>query len=172
MRKLAVFAASALGLYGLASWWRAHRRAGTAFVNRFVNPRLARSGILGASRGELGLIEHVGRTSGMVRRTPIHPMPIAGGFRIIVPLGERSEWVRNVTAAGRCRLVLADRVIDLHEPVVEAPAEVPGLPWVVRALFGWLGFRYLRVRTLAREPDQPAPPTPALREPKAVSVSA
>lgn len=152
MRKLFVLVAVAAGLLGVAAWWRRHRRAGAGFVNRIVNPWLVRRGLIGGSRGELGLIEHVGRRSGTVRRTPIHPMPTADGVRIIVPIGERSEWVRNVQAAGHCRLVIGDRVLELDEPKLETPAEVPGIPRPVRALFDWLGFRYLHLRTFEEAP--------------------
>jgi hypothetical protein len=93
------------------------------------------------------MIEHIGRTSGTVRQTPIHPMATADGFRIIVPIGEQSEWARNVLAAGRCKLVLGSQSIELDEPVLETPAEVPDLPRPMRALFEWLGFRYLRLQT-------------------------
>lgn len=146
MRKLILIAAAA-GAFGAARWWRRNRRFGADFVNRIVDPWLIRRGLVSSSRGELALIEHVGRKSGTVRRTPIHPVATADGFRIIVPIGERSEWARNVLAAGHCRLVLGDRVLELDEPVLETPAEVPGLPRPVRALFEWLGFRYLRLRT-------------------------
>ena len=146
MRKFLVFAAVAGGLYGATRWWRGNRRAGTAFVNRIVNPWLVRRGLIDGSRGELALIEHVGRKSGTVRRTPIHPMATADGFRIIVRVGERSEWARNVIAAGHCRLVLGDRLLELDEPVLETPSEVPGMPRPVRAVFEWLGFRYLHLR--------------------------
>ena len=53
----------------------------------------------------------------------------------------------QVLAAGHCRLLLDDRVLELDAPVLEAPAEVPDLARPVRALFTWLGFRYLRLRT-------------------------
>ncbi len=36
---------------------------------------------------------------------------------------------------------------DPVKPVLETPAQAPGLSRPVRALFGWLGFRYLRLRT-------------------------
>jgi deazaflavin-dependent oxidoreductase (nitroreductase family) len=164
MRKLVFFVTAAAGLYGVARWWRLNRRAGADFVNRIIDPWLVRRGVISGSRGELGLIEHVGRKSGMVRRTPIHPMPTADGFRIIVPIGERSEWAHNVLAAGRCRLLLGQQLLELDEPLLETPAEVPGLPRPVRALFEWLGFRYLRLRTLGEtQPDavlstvEPAP---------------
>lgn len=146
MRRLMFLAATALGLVIAARWWRQHRRVGTGFVNRTINPWLERHGLISGSRGELGLVEHVGRKSGIVRLTPIHPMPVADGFRVIVPVGERSEWARNVLAAGRCRILIGDRQFELEDPSLETPAEVPDLPRPVRALFGWLGFRYLFLR--------------------------
>ena len=148
MRKLVLIAATGAGLYGIARWWRSHRRVGTDFMNQTINPWLERRGLIGGSRGELGLIEHVGRKSGTVRWTAIHPMPTAEGYRIIVPVGEQSQWARNVLAAGHCRLRVGDQIMELQEPVLEMPAVVPDLPRPVRALFGWLGFRYLRLRTV------------------------
>jgi deazaflavin-dependent oxidoreductase (nitroreductase family) len=147
MRKLLFLVATVVGLYGAIRWWRENRRVGAGLVNRVIDPWLERQGVVGSSRGELGIIEHVGRKSGTVRRTLIHPVPTAEGYRIIVPIGERSEWARNVLAAGHCRLELDNRVIELDEPVLESPADVPGLPRPVRALFEWLGFRYLHLRT-------------------------
>lgn len=164
MRRLLFLAATALGLVIAVGWWREHRRVGTDYMNRTINPWLERHGLISGSRGELGLVEHVGRTSGIVRLTPIHPMPIAGGFRIIVPVGERSEWARNVLAAGRCRIVIGDRTFELAQPALETPAEVPGLPRPMRALFGWLGFRYLHLRFAEEaELDPAVPVTPEPR---------
>lgn len=159
MRRLIVLAAGTAGLYGAARWWRQNRRVGVQFVNRTINPWLERRGLIGGSRGEVALIEHVGRRSGIVRRTPIHPMATADGFRIIIPIGERSEWARNVLAAGHCRLVLGDRLLELDEPVLETPAEVPGLSHLVSALFEWLGFRYLRLRTFGASQNDAVRPT-------------
>ena len=83
-----------------ASLWRRNPRIGTAFVNSVVNPALLRRGLAGYGRSEIGTLEHVGRKSGVRRLTPVHPEPTPTGFRIIVPLGMRSEWARNVIAAG------------------------------------------------------------------------
>jgi deazaflavin-dependent oxidoreductase (nitroreductase family) len=147
MRKLIAVAVAALGVYAAADWWRQHRRAGTEFVNRVIDPWLVARGVIAGSRGEIGLLEHVGRKSGIVRQTPVHPVPTADGFRIIVPIGEASQWARNVVAAGHCRLQVGERLLELDEPVLERPADVPGLPRPIRALYGWLGFRFLRLRT-------------------------
>lgn len=43
-------------------------------------------------------------------------------------------------------MVLGEGLLELDQPVLESPADVPGLPPPVRALFEWLGFRYLRLR--------------------------
>ena len=164
MRKAMFGVAAMVGLCAIARWWRTDRRAGTRFVNGVIDPWLQQRGLISRSGDELGLVEHVGRTSGIIRRTPIHPMPTADGYRIIVPIGEQSQWARNVLAAGRCRLVLGDRIIELDQPVLETPAEVPGLQPIVRALFDRLGFRYLRLRTVVRA----ATAVPVEREPMAV----
>jgi hypothetical protein len=166
MRRLFLMAGLVAGLYALVSWWRDNRRVGTGFVNRIVNPWLERRGIIGATRDELALVEHVGRTSGIVRRTPIHPIATPEGYRIIVPVGESSQWARNVLAAGHCRLILSDRVVELDEPILRAPADVPGLPLPTRALFGWLGFRYLELHAFGEVPvasveEYTAEPMPA-----------
>jgi deazaflavin-dependent oxidoreductase (nitroreductase family) len=167
MRKLAFLVATAAGLYGLVLWWRNHRRAGTDFMNRTVNPWLERHGLVGGKGSELGVIEHIGRKSGILRRTAIYPMPIPDGFRIIVPVGGASQWARNVLAAGRCRLLIRERTFDLDQPVLETPDEVPALPRPVRALFGWLGFRYLRLRTVSETPSGARDLVP---EPEAVAA--
>jgi deazaflavin-dependent oxidoreductase (nitroreductase family) len=159
MRKLIAIVLTAAGLYAGADWWRRNRRVGAEFVNRIVDPWLVARGVVGASRGELGMLEHVGRKSGAVRRTPVHPVPTADGFRIIVPLGQSSQWARNVLAAGHCRLELGDRVLELDEPVIEQPTDVAGLGPVVAAIYRWLGFEYLRLRTL-REPAFVVPGRP------------
>ena len=158
MRRFVVFAVIAAELYGAARWWRQNRRVGADVVNRVVDPWVERRNLINGSGGQLGLIEHVGRNSGIVRHTPVHPTPTPDGYRIIVPIGDRSEWARNVLAAGRCRLVLGSQVVELDKPVLEVPADVPGVPRLLRALFGWLGFRYLRLRSFSAPRNAAAVP--------------
>src|SRR5690242_1325525 len=87
-------AATAGGTSAIAAieWWRRHRRFGASFVTRVIDPWLVRRGIVDKTGGEIGLIEHVGRRSGMVRTAPVHPVATEDGFRIIVPLGLESQW--------------------------------------------------------------------------------
>ena len=43
--------------------------------------------------------------------------------------------------------------------MLETQAEVPGLPRLVRGLFEWLGFRYLRLRAVGETLDAVVPTT-------------
>ena len=156
MRKIVTFfafpAVIGAALVVAAGLWRRNPRTGTAFVNSVVNPALLRRGLAGYGRSEIATLEHVGRKSGVLRQTPVHPEPTPGGFRIIVPLGVRSEWARNVIAAGHCRLLLHDQVFDLDEPSMVDAGEALDLPWPLRRILTALGFRYLHLRTFASHP--------------------
>jgi deazaflavin-dependent oxidoreductase (nitroreductase family) len=142
----------AAGLGGLVLWWRRHPRTGAAWVNRVVDPWLVRQGVLQETNGELGLIEHVGRKSGIVRATPIHPVRTAEGFRIVAPLGLESQWARNVLAAGHCRLEVDGVVHELDQPRLVLPSEVEGLPRLATKVMNWLGFRFLVLRRFSEHP--------------------
>src|SRR5512135_1571032 len=98
---------------GIVVLWRRNPRMGARVMNERVNPLLVGRGLAGVGRSEIGTIEHVGRTSGTRYLTPVHPEPIESGFRIVVPLGLSSHWVRNVLAAGHCRMQLHGIVYEL-----------------------------------------------------------
>src|SRR3989442_10765423 len=51
-----------------------------------------------------GILRHVGRKSGRVYRTPVNVFRTSEGFLIALTYGRDSEWVRNVVAAGECKL--------------------------------------------------------------------
>lgn len=157
MRKLL---ALALGIgaviVGVAATAR-YTRFGSGFVNRVVNPYLVRRGLSGSGPSELGTLEHVGRRSGVRRLTPLHPVRTENGFRFVVPLGERSEWVQNVVAAGHCRMQLHDIVYELDEPVLLAASELPDIAPPLAWALDRMGAEYLLLRTFAEAPGQLAP---------------
>ena len=138
-------------------WRRTHPRVLTAWVNSVVDPWLVREGIVDRSEGELGLIEHVGRTSGIVRLTPIHPVATEDGFRIVVPLGAASQWATNVVAAGRCRLQIDGVIHALDRPTLVPPAAVAGLPPFASRMMDGLGFRYLVLHEVSAAPGMLQP---------------
>ena len=170
---------AAIGLLTAAAafveWWRRHPRFGAGYVNRVVDPWLVRQGAIEESHGELGLIEHIGRVSGLVRRTPVHPIATEHGFRIVVPLGDKSEWVRNLLAAGHTRLQLGETVHELDEPALVLPSRIPELSRALVPILEWLGFRYLLLRRYAQRDgrlDVTTEPAAAAEEPAATVVAA
>src|ERR1700731_13028 len=51
-----------------------------------------------------GILAHVGRNSGRIYRTPVNVFRAPEGFLIALTYGRESEWVKNVLAAGGCKL--------------------------------------------------------------------
>jgi len=155
MRKLAFMAGGlvVVGAVGLVAW-RRNPRIGTRFMNEVLNPVLVARGIAGAGRSELGTLEHVGRRTGTRHLTPIHPVAIEDGYRIVVPLGERSEWAHNVLAAGHCRMQLHDIVYELDGPALLAAGETGDIPAPVAWILDGLGVRYLLLRRFGEAPGR------------------
>lgn len=183
MRRLAVAIAAVIAAgVGVVAIWRRNPRIGSGRMNRIVDPVLMRRGIAGGGRSEVGVIEHVGRRSGVRRLTPVHAVPTDDGFRIVVPLGLQSQWARNVLAAGHCRMQLHDVVYELDEPQLLAPHAMQELSSLARLVTGRLGFLYLRLHRFAEHPgrlemepaatESPADLADATAEPVAVAAGA
>jgi deazaflavin-dependent oxidoreductase (nitroreductase family) len=76
----------------------------TNVVNRIV-AGLARAGIsVAGSR----VLEVPGRTSGTARRAPVNLLTVDGQQYLVAPRGH-TQWVRNLRASGRGRLLLGRR---------------------------------------------------------------
>ena len=136
----------------LVVYWRWFPRAGLKWTNEVGNPWLVKHGWSGAGRSEFGTLEHYGRKSGTRHLTPVHPVPTAEGFRIVVPLAEDSQWAMNVLAAGHCRLQLHDAIHELDEPLLVEPVDVRELSPLTRWAATRLGFKYLRLHRFAETP--------------------
>lgn len=76
---------------------------------RFMNPREIR-------RGVRPVLTHVGRASGTTYRTPLDAHPVPGGFLFVPLYGPRTDWVRNVLAAGEARLTIGGEEVRLESP--------------------------------------------------------
>jgi deazaflavin-dependent oxidoreductase (nitroreductase family) len=83
-------------------WW-------THIDKRVFNPVELR-------RGGRPVLTHVGRSSGATHRTPLDAHPVDGGDVFVLVYGSRSDWVRNVLAAGRATLTLGEQDIELAAP--------------------------------------------------------
>ncbi|MEZ5114999.1 MAG: nitroreductase family deazaflavin-dependent oxidoreductase [Candidatus Nanopelagicales bacterium] len=104
-------------------------------VNRAViNPR--QRAIAGRPGSDAALLHHVGRTSGRAYATPVGAEPTTDGFSIALVYGPRSDWLRNVLAAGSARIDHDGRTyaVDRPEVVAFADAEADFPPKTVPAL--------------------------------------
>lgn len=79
--------------------------------NRLVGPVLTRL-------PGFGTIHHRGRRSGRMYRTPVKLFRDGPRYVVTLPYGPRSDWVRNVLAAGGCELTTRGRRIRLVRPTV------------------------------------------------------
>jgi deazaflavin-dependent oxidoreductase (nitroreductase family) len=81
-----------------------------------------------------GIVIHVGRRSGAVRRTPVNVFRRGERYAIALTYGADSQWVRNVLAAGEFDMEIRGRRVHLTAPrlvhdetrrLVPAPVRVP-----------------------------------------------
>jgi deazaflavin-dependent oxidoreductase (nitroreductase family) len=104
------------------------------FNRRYFN-RLARP--LSGKVAMWSIIEHRGRRSGAVYRTPVSMFPTKDGVAVLLAYGEDRDWVRNLTAANGGRATMSGKTFDVTDPRIvptkEAAAQLSP-PW--RQLFG------------------------------------
>ena len=65
-----------------------------------------------------GVLQHRGRRSGKLFRTPVVVRPTPDGFVVPMPWGDTTDWYRNVQAAGGCQVRWKNRVYVVGEPTV------------------------------------------------------
>jgi deazaflavin-dependent oxidoreductase (nitroreductase family) len=98
-----------------------------------------------------GVIEHRGRRSGKLYRTPVVVRPARDGFIVPMPWGEHTDWYRNVKAAGECIIRWKGRDYKMIQPELIAPARARasfgGITRAVVARFKINHFLHLRLRT-------------------------
>jgi deazaflavin-dependent oxidoreductase (nitroreductase family) len=125
------------------------------FVTHRWNPMVERMGLVGGRRSRWAALEHVGRTSGTRYATPVYPHLAGDQVFIALPYGVDVNWVRNVRAAGHCRMTYEGLRFELDEPAVVTAADRPDLPPRLRAMAERRGNRYLRLHLLEIRPDVP-----------------
>lgn len=67
-------------------------------------------------------LEHVGRRSGRVYRVPLNAFRTGDTVTFALTYGPKVDWLRNVRAAGGCRLRMGHDVLTLGAPVDLTPA--------------------------------------------------
>lgn len=69
-------------------------------------------------KGKRPVLIHTGRVSGMSFETPMDAHPVDGGFIVVVMYGTKSDWVRNVLAAGSASLRIGEDLYELSNPTL------------------------------------------------------
>ena len=94
-----------------------------------------------------GVIEHYGRRTGKAFRTPVVVRPIEDGFVVPMPWGERTDWYRNVRAAGGCVIRWKGRDYPMVQPELIDAAAGAAFGAFQRVMMTRLGItRCLRLR--------------------------
>ena len=99
-----LFVLGVVWFVGMRTKWPPVRDFQRRVNRRVFNPRQMRTA--GRPGAYAGIIRHVGRRSGRAYETPVVPLPADDGFVILLPYGDRPDWVRNVLAAGTATIVL------------------------------------------------------------------
>jgi deazaflavin-dependent oxidoreductase (nitroreductase family) len=92
------------------------------FSKRFMNRRQMRTA--GRPGAYAGIVRHVGRRSGTPYETPIGIVADGEGFLVALPYGTRSNWLRNVLAAGHATLVHEGEIVEVDRPELVAMGPV------------------------------------------------
>ena len=70
-----------------------------------------------AGHGPFIELEHVGRRSGRVYRVPLNAFRTGDTVTFALTYGPRVDWLRNVRAAGGCRVRIGREIVTLGAPV-------------------------------------------------------
>lgn len=81
-----------------------------------------------------GIVAHMGRKSGKLYRRPT-----PNGFIIALTYSSKSEWVKNVLAAGSCELKTRGKKYQLFAPTVVRDPSRRRFPFLVRIMLGLVG---------------------------------
>jgi deazaflavin-dependent oxidoreductase (nitroreductase family) len=95
-----------------------------AFSRAVLNPRQMRQA--GRPGAFASIIRHRGRRTGRAYETPVGVIPgdDEDALLIILPYGARTQWLRNVLAAGEATLVTEGRTIHVDRPTVVPTRDV------------------------------------------------
>ena len=114
------------------------------FTLRFVNP-LTR--LVAGWLPMFGILRYRGRTSGREYRTPMNVFRQGNEFVFALTYGADVQWVRNILAAGECRLRTMGRELHLVDPRLYSDPARRDMPFPVRQFLGLLRVtEFLRMR--------------------------
>jgi deazaflavin-dependent oxidoreductase (nitroreductase family) len=120
-----------------------------ARLARMMNPLVLR---LARFIPFFGVLNHRGRRSGRIYRTPLAAIRHGDGFVLPLAFGVEAGWFRNLSAAGSAQLQWRGKVYSVSDPVVVDWAEgSAALSPVQRRLAPAFGVkRFVRLRVNAK----------------------
>jgi deazaflavin-dependent oxidoreductase (nitroreductase family) len=86
----------------------------------------------------MGVIEHVGRKTHRLHRTPVLIFRQGNHYIIALTYGRESDWVKNVVAQNGCVLESQGRRLQLSNPYLYHDDKRLAMPEFVRAMLGLL----------------------------------
>jgi deazaflavin-dependent oxidoreductase (nitroreductase family) len=97
------------------------------YTTKFFNPISRR---VAGRLPFFGILVYAGRKSGRTYRTPINVFRRGPDVVFALTYGADVQWVKNVMAAGGCRMVTMGRTVQLTEPrlTVDPTASLVPLP--------------------------------------------
>jgi deazaflavin-dependent oxidoreductase (nitroreductase family) len=113
------------------------RKRWVAAFNRVVTNRITSR--FAARLPGFGILTHVGRKSGTLYHTPVNVFQAPEGFLIALTYGRESEWVKNVLAAGGCKLETRGVVYQLSAPTIVHDPTRQRFPLFVRMVLRLTG---------------------------------
>jgi deazaflavin-dependent oxidoreductase (nitroreductase family) len=113
------------------------------FNKRFTNKLTSK--VAGYLPG-FAIVSHVGRKSGRAYRTPVNAFRTDDGYIIALTYGAQSDWVKNVMAAGSCKLQSRGRRVRLISPHIETDKSKSWAPLPVRLILSLIDApQYMRL---------------------------
>jgi deazaflavin-dependent oxidoreductase (nitroreductase family) len=113
------------------------RRSFARFNRRVANPLVR---LVAGRLPPFAIVNHTGRISGRAYRTPVLGLAKSDSLMIALIYGVRSDWARNVVAAGAATVTRCGRSDEYREPRIvghdEASARVSGVLRVPVRLLG------------------------------------
>ena len=117
------------------------RRIATRFVDPVLRP-------IAGKLPSFGIVEHRGRSTGRLYRTPVNVFRRGETFLFFLTYGSDVQWVKNVLAEGGCTIETRGRTVKLVEPALITDPELAPAPTVARFVERHLAgaTQYLRMR--------------------------
>lgn len=118
---------------------------------KVMNPMQMRSA--GTPGAYASIVRHRGRVSGAEYETPVGVVTDGDAFLVALPYGSRTQWLRNVLAAGSATLVHEGNTYHVDRPELIALATVADrFPASDQGMFRWLRVEdCLRLHNVDRE---------------------